>query len=84
MATAPEPEKYTLPPTAHCPNSALPLLIYRSVLPRPLTEESATAFLQRFGWEKRGAWGAITVKHYHPNTHECYGEQCSLSQGTQH
>ena len=70
---APEPEKYTLAPTAHCPNNTLPVLVYRDVLPKPLTEESASEFLQRFSWGKRGTWGTIVVKHYHPNTHECYG-----------
>lgn len=21
----------------------------------------------------QGTWGAITTRHFHPNTHECYG-----------
>jgi hypothetical protein len=23
----------------------------------------------------QGEWGAITVAHFHPNTHECYGKR---------
>ncbi|KAL2011504.1 hypothetical protein VTN00DRAFT_4222 [Thermoascus crustaceus] len=67
------PERFFVPPTAHAPNSPLPILLYRDVLPRPHGEASASAFLERNGWQKRGTWGAITTRHFHPNTHECYG-----------
>ncbi|KAJ4266272.1 hypothetical protein NW762_004256 [Fusarium torreyae] len=66
-------EKYYLKPTPHCPNNVFPVLVYRGVLPEPVDEASATRILERNGWEKKGTWGTITVKHYHPNTHECYG-----------
>ncbi|GME45579.1 hypothetical protein GTA08_BOTSDO04745 [Neofusicoccum parvum] len=69
----PEPEKYSVKPNAHCPNSSFPILVYRGVLPNPLDEASTSEFLQRNQWEKKGTWGAITTKHFHPNTHECYG-----------
>ncbi|KAI3550893.1 hypothetical protein CSPX01_01388 [Colletotrichum filicis] len=67
-----QPEAYPLKRTAHCPNNDLPVLIYRDVL-QPLNEESASERLQRHGWEKKGTWGTISLKHFHPNTHECYG-----------
>ncbi|KAF4452710.1 cupin domain-containing protein [Fusarium austroafricanum] len=70
---AKNPEQYLIRQTAHCPNSLFPVLVYRSVLPVPAEEASATEFLERHGWEKKGIWGTITVKHFHPNVHECYG-----------
>ncbi|KIW54354.1 hypothetical protein PV05_06718 [Exophiala xenobiotica] len=68
-----EPEQYRIPPNEYAPNSRLPVLIYRDVLPLPLSEDSTTAFLESHGWEKRGVWGHIPVRHFHPNSHECYG-----------
>ncbi|KAH7173166.1 uncharacterized protein B0J16DRAFT_418523 [Fusarium flagelliforme] len=66
-------ECYLLPPTADAPNSRLPILVYRNVLPLPRTEETATQFLTTHRWEKRGSWGHIGIRHFHPNSHECYG-----------
>ncbi|KAL1643130.1 hypothetical protein SLS58_005099 [Diplodia intermedia] len=80
MSSTNEPEQYPVRPTPHCPNSVFPVLVYRGVLPTPVDEESTSDFLQRNHWEKKattpnekGTWGAITTKHFHPNTHECYG-----------
>ncbi|WQF88074.1 Putative uncharacterized protein YjlB [Colletotrichum destructivum] len=72
-ATPPQPEQYIVRPTAHCPNNFLPVLVYRGVLPEPHNEETTSTYLQRYGWVKKGTWGTITTKHFHPNTHECYG-----------
>ncbi|KAH6962835.1 hypothetical protein DER45DRAFT_551930 [Fusarium avenaceum] len=66
-------ECYLLPPTEDAPNSRLPILVYRNVLPYPRTEETATEFLTTHRWEKRGTWGHIGIRHFHPNSHECYG-----------
>ncbi|KAJ4855288.1 cupin domain-containing protein [Trichoderma breve] len=66
-------ECYLLGPTNDAPNSRLPVIHYRNVLPQPQTEETTTQFLTRTGWEKRGTWGHIGEPHFHPNTHECYG-----------
>ncbi|KAL1972593.1 hypothetical protein VTN31DRAFT_7007 [Thermomyces dupontii] len=71
MAT--EPEIYYCGPTRFVPNSRLPILIYRNVLPQPITEETTGEFLEKNNWVKRGTWGAISRHHFHPNTHECYG-----------
>ncbi|KAH7048363.1 hypothetical protein B0J12DRAFT_755322 [Macrophomina phaseolina] len=68
-----EPETYSVRRNAHCPNSSFPVLVYRNVLPTPVDEESTSEFLQHNKWEKKGTWGAIMTKHFHPNTHECYG-----------
>ncbi|KAJ3528284.1 hypothetical protein NM208_g10273 [Fusarium decemcellulare] len=64
------PEKHFVKPTAHCPNNVLPVLVYRGVLPEPHNEASTTELLESHGW---GTWGTIVTKHFHPNTHECYG-----------
>lgn len=68
-----EPEKYYLKPNSYAPNSNLPVLIYRDCLPLPLSEEKTTQFLESHHWIKKGTWGHISVRHFHPNTHECYG-----------
>jgi hypothetical protein len=52
MATA-AVQCYFLGPTADAPNSRLPVLHYRNVLPLPLSEESVTEFLTQHAWEKR-------------------------------
>ncbi|RSL62146.1 hypothetical protein CEP53_004861 [Fusarium sp. AF-6] len=68
------PETHFVKPTAHCPNNVFPVLVYRGVLPEPHDEVSTTELLESHGWtKKQGTWGTITVKHFHPNTHECYG-----------
>ncbi|KAL5366688.1 hypothetical protein BJX96DRAFT_180958 [Aspergillus floccosus] len=67
------PNTFYLPPTLHSPGSTLPILHYRDDLPHPRTEETASKFLTAHTWEKRGVWGAIDIRHFHPNTHECYG-----------
>ncbi|KAL4799462.1 hypothetical protein BDV19DRAFT_400729 [Aspergillus venezuelensis] len=68
-------QTYFLGPTSHAPNSGLPIIHYRGVLPEPLTEESVTEFLTRDRWGKmgQGTWGHIAIRHFHPNSHECYG-----------
>ncbi|KAL2830437.1 hypothetical protein BJY01DRAFT_240376 [Aspergillus pseudoustus] len=66
-------DTYFLSPTAHAPNSLLPVIHYRDVLPHPLSEEGVTKFLTANKWEKRGTWGHIPIRHFHPNSHECYG-----------
>ncbi|KAL1964456.1 hypothetical protein VTN77DRAFT_6882 [Rasamsonia byssochlamydoides] len=67
------PEQHFIPPNKHALNSPLPVLIYRDVLPLPLSEEKTTSFLEANEWVKKGVWGHIPVRHFHPNTHECYG-----------
>lgn len=67
------PEQHTIKPNKHAPNSDLPILIYRDVLPLPLSEEKTTTFLEANEWTKKGVWGHIPYRHFHPNTHECYG-----------
>lgn len=52
MATK-DPEQYPLPPTTHVPNSPLPALVYRNVLPTPHDAQSAQELCEGNGWEKR-------------------------------
>ncbi|KAH8691755.1 hypothetical protein GQ44DRAFT_636133 [Phaeosphaeriaceae sp. PMI808] len=66
------PEQYTLPGSTYVPNSVLPVLIYRNVLPTPVDPELTKNICEGNGWEKRGEWGEIRIPHFHPNTHECY------------
>ncbi|CAK7202661.1 hypothetical protein SEUCBS139899_005387 [Sporothrix eucalyptigena] len=68
-----QPETYYLKRNQHAPNNAYPVLVYRQCLPLPVTEDKATEFLERHAWEKKGTWGHIGVRHFHPNVHECYG-----------
>ena len=53
MTTIIPPDQFFLQPTAHSPNSPLPILLYRDVLPAPYSEESTTQFLEANDWEKR-------------------------------
>lgn len=64
---------YFVPSTSDAPNNRLPILHYQGVLPEPLNEDTATEFLSSNKWEKRGTWGHIGIRHFHPNSHECYG-----------
>lgn len=68
-----EPEAYYLKQNKHAPNNPYPVLVYRQCLPLPVSDEKATAFLESHAWERRGAWGHIGQRHFHPNSHECYG-----------
>ena len=73
MSASTEPEVHYLKPNTCSPNSSLPVLIYRCVLPSPTTEESTTTLLTSHNWRKDGTWGHIDYRHFHPNVHECYG-----------
>lgn len=50
--TVSAPEAYILPPTAYVPNNPMPYLVYRNVLPQPITVESAQALIEQHGWGK--------------------------------
>ena len=69
-----EPETYYLQANKHAPNNDMPVLVYRECLPLPLSEEKATEFLESHAWVKKGTWGHIAQRHFHPNSHECYGK----------
>ncbi|KAJ4252761.1 hypothetical protein NW762_010667 [Fusarium torreyae] len=47
------PEQYVLPATKYCPNSKMPVLVYRNVLPSPRTPETAQAWVEKHGWLKQ-------------------------------
>ena len=66
------PEAYHLTPTEHVPNSALPVLVYRSVLPRPYSEASAVEALEKNQWTHGGTFKHFPTHHFHSITHECY------------
>ncbi|KAA8904585.1 hypothetical protein TRICI_005455 [Trichomonascus ciferrii] len=68
-----QPETYYLEPTKFVPNSKHPVLVYRSVLPTPVDEESATEFLQRHNWTK--------LVSRSPKDNEDDGMKLDVSQG---
>jgi hypothetical protein len=67
------PETFFVRPSKFAPNNNKPILIYRDCLPLPVGEEKAKEFLESHAWIQGGTWGHIKQRHFHPNTHECYG-----------
>jgi hypothetical protein len=49
------------------------MVAQRSILPYPTTAPSLTTFSVLALTLYQGEWGEITIPHFHPNTHECYG-----------
>lgn len=71
------PETFYVLPTAHSPNSRLPVVVYRNALNNP-SFESICAAMQTKDWVEGGHWtiakvDAAAVPHFHSNAHECYG-----------
>ncbi|KAF2476089.1 uncharacterized protein BDR25DRAFT_300886 [Lindgomyces ingoldianus] len=66
------PEIYQLSPTSHVPNSRLPALIYRSVLPADPTAASTREALEKNLWMQGGVFKTYRAHHFHSVTHECY------------
>lgn len=72
-STTSYPETYYISyPTPHVPNSALPVLIYRSVLPTNPIPESICSRIQPNKWLKGGVFKHYPAHHFHSVTHECY------------
>ncbi|GAB7343370.1 hypothetical protein MBLNU457_1410t1 [Dothideomycetes sp. NU457] len=72
MVSSASPEVYFLKPTTHVPNSFLPVLIYRHVLPEPLSEATAIEYLEKNQWSHGGTFKHFPQHHFHTVTHECY------------
>lgn len=73
------PETFQVPPTAHSPNSMLPVVVYRGVLATAAdrTADAAVGRLAAHGWVKGGHWQIAREEeakkpHYHVTTHEAY------------
>ena len=66
------PEIYHFSPTSHVPNSRLPVLIYRSVLPAHPTAASTRDALEKNHWMQGGVFKTYRAHHFHSVTHECY------------
>ena len=66
------PEAYFIKPTDHVPNSIFPVLIYRSALPIPHSEEKVKQALERNEWFHGGTFKHFPTHHFHSVTHECY------------
>jgi hypothetical protein len=56
-----QPEAYFLPKGKFVPNNRLPALVYRNVLYRPVTRESAQALCEGNHWEKRVSYDRFAV-----------------------
>jgi uncharacterized protein YjlB len=48
------------------------VLVYRSVLPDDLTEDSARKLVESNNWYHGGTFKHYPTAHFHSNTHECY------------
>ena len=74
MSTA-DPQALTFQPGPLMPNSPLPVLIYRQVLPQGETNKAGgfDRLFEANGW--RGIWrdGVYDYDHYHSNAHEVLG-----------
>lgn len=72
------PETFHVPPTAHSPNSNLPVVVYRSGLAcADRTADVAIGKLSANQWMKGGHWQIAREEearkpHYHITTHEAY------------
>lgn len=78
--SADEPRTLRLEPGETMPNSRLPVLIYKGVLPVDATNKAGDfdRMFEKNGW--RGIWrdGVYDYDHYHSNAHEVLG----VAQGT--
>lgn len=69
----PLPEIYDVSkPTPHVPNSPLPVLVYRSALPSPVSPSSIRNTIEPNNWLQGGIWKHYGASHFHSVTHECY------------
>ena len=66
------PEIYRFTPTSYVPNSRLPVLIYRQVLPVQPTALSTRNALEKNHWMQGGVFKTYRAHHFHSVTHECY------------
>ncbi|KAK0104153.1 hypothetical protein ONS96_005248 [Cadophora gregata f. sp. sojae] len=65
-------EIHYIAPTQYVPNSKLPILIYRSVIPDPDDHDGTAAILKGNGYRVDGFYGCYDTPHYHSNTVEAY------------
>jgi uncharacterized protein YjlB len=70
-----DPETFTFADDGRVPNSRLPLLVYRQVVPPSTTDAAAwlEALFARHGWG--GGWrnGIYPFHHFHSTSHEVLG-----------
>lgn len=82
MSPTPPEQYHVHAPTSHVPNSRLPVLIYRSALPRGTGSDLTTAasaaaatardLIERNHWFYGGTFKTYWRHHFHSVTHECY------------
>ena len=73
LASKSLPEQYLLQTrTPHVPNSPLPVLVYRSVLPLDPDPDKVCAKIEPNDWLKGGVFKHYPAHHFHSVTHECY------------
>jgi uncharacterized protein YjlB len=72
MSATNDPETFFFSPTAHVPNSQLPVLIYRHVLPAKPTAGNTRALIEANRWFQGGVFKTYSAHHFHSVTHECY------------
>lgn len=70
------PERYRFADDGAIPNSRLPLLVWRSVLPSGEGGDPAAAcekVFARHGWADGWRWGIYDFHHFHSTAHEVLG-----------
>ncbi|KAH6682851.1 hypothetical protein B0J14DRAFT_133085 [Halenospora varia] len=73
MPSISPPEQYYIKrSTPYVPNSPLPVLVYRSVLPPDPDPTSACETIEPNNWFKGGVFKHYRSHHFHSVTHECY------------
>ncbi|KAH0614739.1 uncharacterized protein H6S33_000375 [Morchella sextelata] len=69
----PKPHTINLSPTSLIPNSAFPLLLYRSAFPPETTAETIEAHFRSNNWIPQWRYSMFHQSHYHSTTHEALG-----------
>ncbi len=71
-STSTKLEIHYIAPTPYVPNSQLPIVIYRNVIPDPDDHDGIADLLRGNGYRVDGFYGCYDTPHYHTNTVECY------------
>jgi len=71
MVSCPE-AYYITKSSSHVPNSPLPVLVYRNVLPKHPSPHTIRNAIEPNEWLQGGVFKRYSAHHFHSVTHECY------------